>query len=91
MTKTYHFKNIRTLLTDGFKDQELRAICFDNSDFRPVYNQLSEGTSKDWIVHQLLEYAEQRELIEFLLDEAKKGNPYKYEKYEPYFTIIRLM
>jgi len=35
-------------------------------------------------VQALLEYAERKELIEILLNQAKESNPVKYERYKPY-------
>ena len=70
MAKQYNFQNIRALLTEGFTDEELRILCFDVPAFKPVYGQLARATGKAEIVHKLLEYAEQKELIETLLDQA---------------------
>ncbi|MCL4301655.1 MAG: serine/threonine protein kinase [Anaerolineae bacterium] len=86
MDKKYSLKNIRALLTEGFTDEELRQLCFDEPAFRPVYNQLAESSGKSKIVQQLLEYTEQKELIKTLLDLVKASNPKKYEKYEPYYA-----
>jgi hypothetical protein len=87
MDKRYNLKNIRTVLTEGFTAEELRQLCFEVSAFRFVYNQLAESTGKSKIVRLLLEHAEQKELIEILLDEVKERNPNKYEKCKPYYTI----
>jgi hypothetical protein len=86
-TQRFYLKKIRTLLTDGFNDEELRRLCYDEPDFRPVYEQLAQGMGKDRIIDKLIEYAEQRELIETLLALAKERNPIKYEKYRPYRVI----
>lgn len=90
MAEQYNFKNIRALLTEGFTDKELRTLCFDVLAFRPVYSQLARATGKTEIVQQLLEYVEQKELIGTLLDQAKKDNPAKYEKYRPYEVTTSL-
>ncbi len=87
MAKQYDFKNIRALLIEGFTDEELRILCFDVPVFKPVYSQLAKGTGKTEVVQQLLEFAEQKELIETLLNQAKKDNPAKYEKYQPYEVV----
>lgn len=84
MGRQYNLTNIRTFLTEGFIDEELRRFCFDVPSFRPVYEQLSSSTGKTQIVHQLLEYAERKGLIEFLLNQAEKHNPTKYEEHKPY-------
>jgi hypothetical protein len=77
----FNLTNIRTLLTDGFTDIELRQLCFDEPKFRPVYEQLSDEMGKDRIIHKLIEYAERHELIGTLLDFLKQRNPAKYEKH----------
>ncbi|MBN1993882.1 MAG: AAA-like domain-containing protein [Anaerolineae bacterium] len=81
----YQLENIRTLLTDGFTEGDLRAFCYDQPRLRPVYYQLAEGMAKTQIIHRLIEYADQHELLEFLLDWAEKNNPAKYKRYHPYF------
>lgn len=84
MDKNYSLGNIRTLLIEGFADEELRAFCFDAPDFKPVYHQLARSTGKTEIVSHLLEYAEQKSIIEPLLDWAKERNPVRYKQHQPY-------
>ena len=84
MTRSYHLRNIQTLLSQGFTERELRDLCFYESEFRPVHDQLPQGVSKAEIIRHLLEYAEQKVLLESLLDLAKKHNPARYEKHQPY-------
>ncbi|NWG76016.1 MAG: AAA-like domain-containing protein [Rubrivivax sp.] len=43
----YNLKKIRILLTKGLTDDDLRRLCFDEPDFRPVYEQLAPGIGKD--------------------------------------------
>ncbi len=88
MTNRYDYKKIRDLLTDGFNDEELRNLCFDVSDFRPVYHQLAQNTGKTQIVQHLLEHVEKRELTETLLNQVKERNAAKYEIYQPYYRDI---
>lgn len=87
-SKTFNLKNIRTLLNEGFTDQELRRFCFDDAKFKPVYDQFALSTGKDVIVSRIIEYAEQKELTEILLNWAEKHNPGKYRKYQPYSVTI---
>jgi len=58
MSELYNLPNIRELLTNGFNDAELRALCFDLPGFRSVYDQLAQNTSKAEIVAKLLEHTE---------------------------------
>lgn len=87
MPQQHNLKNIRSLLNEGFSDEELRQLIFDVPIFRPVHNQLAQNTSKTQIVQLLLEYADKKELIENLLDQAKERNPTKYENCQPYYDI----
>jgi uncharacterized protein YjbI with pentapeptide repeats len=86
MTKQlYHLANIRELLTQGFDDRELRRLCYDVPDFRPVYDELARTTGKGDIIDALLEYAERHLLIDTLLALAKEQNPARYELHGPYY------
>ncbi len=87
MTKRYHLRNIQTLLTQGFTEQDLRDLCFYELEFRPVHEKLPHGVGKAEIVRSLLEYAEQKMLLDTLLDLAKKHNPARYNQHLPYFTL----
>lgn len=87
MTKKYHLRNIQTLLNQGFSDQELRDLCFYEQEFRPVHDQLPHGAGKAEVIRCLLEYAEQKMLLESLLGLAKKHNPARYKKHQPYVSL----
>lgn len=87
MTQRYHLRNIQTLLTQGFTEQELRDLCFYEPEFRPVHDQLPQGVSKVELVRRLLEYAEQKMLLDALLDLARKHNLARYKKHQPYVLI----
>ncbi|MCB0168675.1 MAG: ATP-binding protein [Anaerolineae bacterium] len=77
-------KNIRMLLTNGFGDVELRRLCFDEPTFRPVYDQLNVNTGKDEVIQRLMEYAEQKVLLNSLLSLIEDRNPAQYAQYHPY-------
>lgn len=85
ITKRYDFKNIRILLTEGFSAQELRRLCYDMPEFRPVYDELTDNTGKSGIIDQLIEYADRKLLLDVLLNWAKEQNPTQYERYQPYY------
>jgi DNA-binding XRE family transcriptional regulator len=82
----YSLPNIRELLLEGFNDRELRYLCYDVPDFRPVYNELGPNTGKAEIVHMLLAHAEQQLLMDALLALAKRLNSARYAKHGPYYT-----
>ena len=86
MNQLYRLSSIRDLLTEGFSDEELRALCFDVPDFRPVYDQLAESTGKIGIVTKLLEYADRHGQIDTLLALAREHNPVRYDEHGPYYA-----
>lgn len=74
MTQQYTSKDIRNLLTRGLSAEELQQLCFYAPQFKPVCERLAGTMSKHQIVHRLIEYAEQRGLLEELVAEAKEIN-----------------
>ncbi|MCP4707755.1 MAG: hypothetical protein GY869_03950 [Planctomycetes bacterium] len=50
MVKRYNWQNIRAMLTEGFTPEELRRLCYDKPDFKPVYHQLAQNTGKTKII-----------------------------------------
>lgn len=83
---TYILPNIRALLIEGFTDRELRRLCYDLPEFRPVYEELAQSSGKTEIVDRLIEYAEQKILLDTLLDLAQEQNPARYSHHQPYQT-----
>ncbi len=90
MARRYNLKNIRALLTEGFTEQELRYLCYDELDFKPVHDQLAQNASKAQIIDQLIEYADRKSKIKTLLTLTKEYNPVKYEEHQPYFEENQL-
>src|SRR5262245_42334931 len=82
--QTYNLANIRDLLIQGFDDGELRALCFDMTTFRPVYDQLGNSTGKAEIVAKLLEHADKTIQLDSLLALARERNPARYQRHGPY-------
>jgi hypothetical protein len=83
-SSTYHLVHIRELLTKGFSDTDLRTFCFDQPEFREVYDQLAHNSGKEQIVSLILEHADQNLLFEPLLTWAKIRNPVRYRRHQPY-------
>lgn len=81
---TYNLTNIRELLIQGFDDGELRALCFDMPNFRPVYHQLGINTGKAEIVAKLLEHADKTMQLDTLLKLTQERNPARYRRHGPY-------
>ncbi len=80
----YNLKNVRILLNEGFTDEELRRLCFEEPAFRPVYDELAQETGKAKIINYLLQHAERKLLLDRLLNLAKEHNPARYERHQPY-------
>lgn len=87
MDKQYNLKNIRALLTEGFTAEELRRLCFDEPEFRPVYNQLAQNTGKAAIIDEIIAYADKELQMETVLALAKRHNPARYAKHQPYAEV----
>lgn len=81
----YNLRNIRILLTEGFNYFELRSLSYEELSLKPIYEQLSPSIDKIELIHKLIEFAEQRGLLELILSRAKEHNPSIYEKHEPYY------
>lgn len=84
MDQDYNLQNIRTLLIEGFSAEELRRLCYDNADFRPVYHELSGGMGKTDIVDHLITYTNQALIMDKLLALVRQLNPARYERHKPY-------
>jgi hypothetical protein len=87
MSKHYNLKNIRILLIEGFTEEELRDLCFYEADFRDVHDRCAKSIGKAEIARQLIEYAEQKNLLDTLLILAKQYNPARYEQDQPYYQV----
>lgn len=74
-------RRIRELLAGGFSEDELRGFCYDEADFRPVYDRLSEAAGKTELAASIVEYAEQKELLDLVLRWVAEKNPAKFERY----------
>lgn len=84
VSTNYNLPNIRTLLIEGFSDEELRRLCYDSPIFKSVYDELAQNSGKTEIVDRLIDYADRKILLKKLLSLAKKHNPARYKKHQPY-------
>lgn len=82
--RLYHLGKIRELLLHAFSVEELRRLCFDTLEFRPVYDELASKTGKAELVDLLLEYADRNMQVDTLLAEAQRRNPSRYDAHGPY-------
>lgn len=82
----YDLEKIRTLLTAGFTYEELRQLCYDVPEFRPVYDELTQKMDKADFVIRLILYADRMSQLELILAWTKEHNPAAYEEYQPYYS-----
>jgi uncharacterized protein YjbI with pentapeptide repeats len=80
----YYLKNIYRLLTEGFNDAALDALCLVLPGFELVYQRLPANIGRAILAIELLEYAEKTLQLDTLLALARERNPVDYEKYGPY-------
>jgi serine/threonine protein kinase len=85
MKKRYHLRKIYTLLVQGFTESQLRDLCANVPEFRPVHEQLPANADKDETIRQLFEHAQKTSQFDLLLAWAKTQNPAKYETLHPYY------
>jgi hypothetical protein len=78
--RAYNTRTIRELVNISFTAEELRHLCYD--EFRAVYMKLSEGMSKETVIHHLIEYCEIQGQLERLLDSIEKQAPHQYALYK---------
>ncbi|MCA9924698.1 MAG: AAA-like domain-containing protein [Anaerolineales bacterium] len=71
---------IRELLRNAFDSNELKAFCFDY--FRPVYDNFSEGMSKENQIQYLLAHSSRYGKINVLLKLTQSHNEFQYNKYK---------
>lgn len=81
----YIYKNIRNLLTNGFNEDELRQLCYDEPELKTVYDNWPRGTPRSTFVQELIDHADRRLQLEMLLKRAKELNPARYKEHQPYY------
>lgn len=87
MNEYYILKNIHEVLVQGFSEEELRQMCFYQTEFKPLYDQLSQDAGKEKIVHQIIEYAYRQLKVDVLLAWVKDNNAQRYEFHKPYYSL----
>jgi hypothetical protein len=80
VTQPYNLRNIRRLLIEAFNLEELRRLCFEVPEFRPVYDNYSEGR-KDELVRHLIEHCDRKSYFALLLSIIEEDVPDTFAKY----------
>jgi hypothetical protein len=92
MKKRYHLRKVYTLLVQGFTEAQLRDLCLNVPEFRPVYDQLPAEVNKDDIIRQLFEHAQKTSQFDLLLAWAKNKIPANTKRSTPTTkTLTRLV
>ncbi len=81
----YIYKNVRNLLTNGFNEEELRQLCYDEPELKTVYDNWPRGTPRSTFVQELIDYADRRLQLDMLLKRANELNPARYNEHQPYY------
>lgn len=73
----YDTVQIRSFLQKRFDDGELKALLFDH--FRPVYDNLTQGMTKQQQVQMLLAYCARQERMPDLLAALQQKRPHQFD------------
>jgi len=84
VTEHYNLESIRTLLIEGFDEEELRTLCFDKPILKHVYENWSTSSGKSELARRIVDYADKKLAVETVLSWAKIHNPHRYEMHQPY-------
>ncbi len=84
MGTKYNSTILRRLLIEVFSDEKLCLLCYDEPEFKSIYDSFNRDTSKAEIINRLLLQPDQN--LEILLALAKEQDPATYRKYSPYET-----
>lgn len=74
------FSAIRKLVDSAFDDEELYLFCFDH--FQEVRKNYTSGQTKNARALMLVDYVRRNGLVEELLREVRRLNPYQYSVFE---------
>ena len=85
-SKSYNFRNINALLTEGFTIDELRSFCFVEPDFYPIFEKVNNSSDKSKVILLVLDYARKRLLVDVLLAWVEQEIPARYQAGRPYFV-----
>jgi hypothetical protein len=80
MTKPYNLRSIRQLVTSAYNLEELRQLCYEVPEFRPVYDNFGEER-KDGLVRHLIEHCERKGYLDRLLAIIEEDVPEMYAEF----------
>ncbi len=81
--RSYKLGNINKLLMNGYNDEDLMAFCQFN--FEKVFNNFTNGQSKQQKVMALIDYCKRSIQLDNLLELLQGDKETEYQQYAPYF------
>jgi hypothetical protein len=78
----YDLSALRALLLTAFGPGELRRLCQDDPQLRPILDDLDADPSLNEIVDAIIVYCERHALFETLLTNVQQRNPAQYTRFE---------
>lgn len=81
MTTIYNLRNIRKLVNIAYNLEELRQLCQEVVEFRPVYDNFGEER-KDVLIRHLLEHSERKGHLDKLLAIIAEDVPDTFAQFE---------
>jgi ribosome-binding ATPase YchF (GTP1/OBG family) len=81
--RSYKLANLNKLLMNGYSDEDLTAFCQFN--FEKVFNNFTNGQSKQQKVMALIDYCKKFVETDTLLELLQAENEKQFQQYAPYF------
>jgi hypothetical protein len=86
MKDYYNFGNIRSVLMEGFSQEQLRTFCSVTPSFRAVYENLADA-NKEAFVREIIDHGRRQLKLEEVIEWVRQENPAQYIHYEPYVDL----
>jgi len=83
----YNIAAVRALLGDGMREPDIRSLCQERSEFRPLLRDISSEASLTRMIELLVEFCQKRLLFPELLSEIQGRNPRQFARYRPKLFI----
>jgi hypothetical protein len=78
----YDIAVIRQLLLEAFRPSDLKRLCLDHRELRPIDHRFGPKHSLEDMVDQVIDYCRTKLVWDELLDAVRKENPRQYARVE---------